>query len=43
VNCLLNPTEVVPVYLSLVVNCFVVGSVDIVELGVIEGLETVDN
>ena len=38
-----TPTEVIPAYLSLVVNYFEVGSVDVVELGVIEGLETVDD
>ena len=37
------PTEIVHAYLSLVVNCFEVRSVDVVELGVIEGLETVDD
>ena len=37
-----TPTEVIPVHLSLVVNCFEVGSVDNVEVGVIEGLETMD-
>ena len=38
-----TPTEVVSAYLSLFVNCFEVGSLDVVELGVIEGLDTVDD
>ena len=38
-----TPFEVIPTYLSLVVNYFEVGSVDVVELGVIEGLDTVDD
>ena len=37
-----TPTEVIPTYLSLVVNCFIFGSVHVVELRVIEGLEAVD-
>ena len=37
-----TPTEVIPAYLSLVVNCFEAGSVCVVDLRVIEGLETMD-
>ena len=38
-----TPTEVIPTYLLLVVNQFEVGSVNIVELGIIEGLEIVND
>ena len=38
-----TPTEVVPSYLALVVNCFVVGSVDVGDLRVVEWLEATDD
>ena len=37
-----TPTEVIPTYLLLVVNCFEVISVVVVDLRVIERLETVE-